>query len=370
ARAQYPVQSQWFPQAYTCFLVSSTKAKVDGSDIIPVNPAWRHGSRDPHRTLTFNEAAMCSMGLFDPSTSRFLVPPITFSDVVAAREDVPILPSQLHPLLDADVVARYDKCTSKERDRKPPQLMEIDVESCLKPHLVEIVLPQPIEAVMRSQKRNITFGPMPHLATVSRRRKKDYMFDLSMLDRAMSPKLGSDQRNIARYHCKGNGMLLIREFLSSKRLTAAKKGRVIVSSCKSPWVTRLLSGAVDSADVAMCELIRTHVESITGLPQDPSKYCDPSSAFATWMSETAWFFRIAEGIGNVDPLIILQSCERLNKVDQNHLMHKTSRRPSTLLEAFCLALPSPHSMLLIGHNMQLETTDPTFANLVNMTSFP
>ncbi|CUG89433.1 Bodo-specific multi-copy gene family, putative [Bodo saltans] len=46
-----------------------------------------------------------------------MVPPITFSDVVAAREDVPILPSQLHPFLDADVVARFGKCTSTERER-------------------------------------------------------------------------------------------------------------------------------------------------------------------------------------------------------------------------------------------------------------
>ncbi|CUG89373.1 Bodo-specific multi-copy gene family, putative [Bodo saltans] len=111
ARAQYPIQPAWFPQAYTCFLVSATKANVKASDIIPVNPVWKNPSItaawDPGRTLMYSEAAMQSMGSYDPQRNRFLVAPITFSDVeVFKRHDAPILPSQLHPLLDASAITR------------------------------------------------------------------------------------------------------------------------------------------------------------------------------------------------------------------------------------------------------------------------
>ncbi|CUE63801.1 Bodo-specific multi-copy gene family, putative [Bodo saltans] len=110
ARAQYPVQPAWFPQAYTCLLASSTKAKVKGSDIIPVNPAWKktNVSSGPAYALTYDEAAMMSMGTYNPQTNRFMVPPITLGDTEAEmRPGAPILPSQLHPFLSPDVIARY-----------------------------------------------------------------------------------------------------------------------------------------------------------------------------------------------------------------------------------------------------------------------
>eukprot|EP00455_Lapot_gusevi_P051012 TRINITY_DN7511_c0_g1_i1.p1 TRINITY_DN7511_c0_g1~~TRINITY_DN7511_c0_g1_i1.p1 ORF type:complete len:319 (-),score=-5.68 TRINITY_DN7511_c0_g1_i1:137-976(-) len=102
ARAQYPVQPAWFPQAYTCFLASSTKAKVNGSGIIPVKPEWRKTAG----ALTYAEATTLSMGSYDPDKGRFMVAPITFVDAVVTKPDAPILPSQLHPFLNADVVAR------------------------------------------------------------------------------------------------------------------------------------------------------------------------------------------------------------------------------------------------------------------------
>ncbi|CUE63850.1 Bodo-specific multi-copy gene family, putative [Bodo saltans] len=130
AKAQYPIPPSWFPQAYTCFLTSSTKAKVKGSDVIPVNPAWW----DPQRALTYDEAATLSMGTYDPHTGRFMVPPITFGDAeVVMKQKVPILPSQLHPFTDANVVARFGKYAVTERGRlhDMPFLCAIHGRYCL-----------------------------------------------------------------------------------------------------------------------------------------------------------------------------------------------------------------------------------------------
>ncbi|CUE63824.1 Bodo-specific multi-copy gene family, putative [Bodo saltans] len=114
AKSQYPVQPTLFAQTYTCLLASSTKARVKGGDVIPVNPAWGYRKR----ALTYDEAATLSMGTYDPHTGRFMVPPITFGDAeVITKHSVPILPSQLHPFLDADVVARFGNYAATEFER-------------------------------------------------------------------------------------------------------------------------------------------------------------------------------------------------------------------------------------------------------------
>ncbi|CUE63621.1 Bodo-specific multi-copy gene family, putative, partial [Bodo saltans] len=113
--SQYPIKTKWFPYAYSCLLASSTKARVRGDARIPLNPAWRKTKRD----LTYYEATTQSIGSHDPATRRFMMPPITFVDAaVNRRRAVKILPSQLHPFLNAEVVKHFGKDNNAERGRQ------------------------------------------------------------------------------------------------------------------------------------------------------------------------------------------------------------------------------------------------------------
>ncbi|CUG92563.1 Bodo-specific multi-copy gene family, putative, partial [Bodo saltans] len=108
AQSLFPIAQRSI--AYTCLLVSSTKARVKGSDVVAVNPAWR----DPaDHARTFDDAMSHSIGTHDPVSDRFHVAPITFVDPMCPR-DAPILPSQLHPFLKEDIVSRFGMHTAAE----------------------------------------------------------------------------------------------------------------------------------------------------------------------------------------------------------------------------------------------------------------
>ncbi|CUE63749.1 Hypothetical protein, putative [Bodo saltans] len=217
---------------------------------------------------------------------------------------------------------------------------------------------------------------------------------LRNVDRALSPKSGSEKRNIVcSASSTGNNTWLLTCFVSIKRAPAMRCGRVIVRCCRksrrierpSPkqqaphhqpsWIDRVLEdekGAttrpdkIHSINEGLCELIRMHVAAVTGMWQDPSKYCDPCTAYATWISETAWFFGIDEGMRNLDPLIILDSCEILCECAHKTYVHTTSGKPYSMLEAFCLSVPSPYSILAVGCDVKIDTTDPVMLAIANV----
>ncbi|CUG92543.1 Bodo-specific multi-copy gene family, putative [Bodo saltans] len=205
---------------------------------------------------------------------------------------------------------------------------------------------------------------------------------------ALAPKPGCELRNVAALSAPQDSRnKIIKKFVSQERLDALKYGRVIVRCCKkaarkkefswckqvlvdraSPW-TETSARSSHSVDAGLCELIRTHVELVTSYPQDPSHYCDPQTAYATWMKETARCFRIAEETVTMQPLIILNSCEVLARENHKHLVHRSSGKPYTLLEAFCLSVPSPYSIFVSGTNIVLnETMDSTFATMAAVTN--
>ncbi|CUG92561.1 Bodo-specific multi-copy gene family, putative [Bodo saltans] len=161
-------------------------------------------------------------------------------------------------------------------------------------------------------------------------------------------------------------------FVMTKRAAALRYGRVILRCCDKARnaFQRLMaaradgqptrggnSAEYDAAAECLCDLIREHVEEVTGAPQDPSKYCDPQTAYATWISETERFFGpIPKGGENVDPLIILDTCELLAEVDHKSLVHKPSGNPYTLLEAFCLGVPPTFGIFVTGCNAEVDAT--------------
>ncbi|CUG92978.1 Bodo-specific multi-copy gene family, putative [Bodo saltans] len=114
AKAHYAIEAPWIPNAYACLLASSTKAKVRQRDHIPLDPAW---GRLP--TRTYDVAAVQSIGLCLDKETRFVLPPITFDDaaVEAAQFAPPILPSQLHPFLRADIVKQFAGYSVADRRR-------------------------------------------------------------------------------------------------------------------------------------------------------------------------------------------------------------------------------------------------------------
>ncbi|CUG92565.1 Bodo-specific multi-copy gene family, putative [Bodo saltans] len=199
---------------------------------------------------------------------------------------------------------------------------------------------------------------------------------LGSLRRALARQPGSEKRTIVTISspCGSGKTQLIKRLVSVNHVDATKRGRVIVRCCsttaadkdseRSSWLTALLTN--HSIDAALCELVRTHVASVTGHPQDPSKYCDPQAAYATWMSETARYFRIQSQEESMDPVIILDTCEFLADRDHTFLVHKFNGKPYSLLEAFCLAIPSPYRILVVGTTVRIDTTDPIMLAITNV----
>ncbi|CUG92547.1 Bodo-specific multi-copy gene family, putative [Bodo saltans] len=206
------------------------------------------------------------------------------------------------------------------------------------------------------------------------------------LDRALALQTGSNKRNIGVYSApQGSGKTqLVKSFVEQKRAEAMKCGRVIVRCCKNDagalWMTRVLEedsttssnspnkATTNSVQNGLCELIRSHVEFVTGCPQRPSHYANPQTAYATWISETARCFKITTDSNvNVDPLIVLDTCEFLAQHSHKTLVHKPSQTPYTLLEALCLSVPSPHSIFAVGCGAcSIDTTDPVMLAIANV----
>ncbi|CUG81926.1 Bodo-specific multi-copy gene family, putative [Bodo saltans] len=202
---------------------------------------------------------------------------------------------------------------------------------------------------------------------------------LNALDQALTPPLGSgNKRNIV---CAPRLSIQTKvEFLQSRHSRAVQCGRIIVRSCDEstaqPWLAQLLEGhatesrrAISSVDAALCALIREHVESVTGCPQDPPNYCDPLTAYESWLSETAWYFGIKEETDSMKPLIMLDSCEVLARAQRKSFeLYESSTNPFTLLEAFCLAIPAPHSIVVAGHTAQFGITNHLTLSIANVTN--
>lgn len=206
------------------------------------------------------------------------------------------------------------------------------------------------------------------------------------LNHALSPFTGSEKRNVV-VSASAGGQLFLKQFLSQHRADAMKCGRVIVRCCNvaasEGWMNLVKkdgasvqlkshtnpSSHMNSMDKGLCELIRSHVESVTGMPQQPFNYCDTHTAYKSWMKETAWFFRISDDATNVAPLIILDNCEVLSQTHHKSFVHGPTRTPYTLLEAFCLAIPSPYSILAMGCKAKFDVANNTFSlSIANVTN--
>ncbi|CUG92566.1 Bodo-specific multi-copy gene family, putative [Bodo saltans] len=248
---------------------------------------------------------------------------------------------------------------------KPPPPRVVDVASYLLEHL----------------------SSTAHCAEIPRREQEKL---LALFELGLSHRIGSEKRGAALCHSRrGSGKtLLVKDFVNHKRSEAMTCGRVIVRCCdvttrgnpQPLWLTKVLQdckqnqqsgGSSNSTDAGLCELIRAHVESITGYPQNPSQYITPNDAYATWKRETAWWFGIPPAKENVDPLIILDTCELLAEREHKFLEHAASgiaaKTSYTLLEAFCLAIPSPHGIGFVGCNATFDDRfSLTLANVTNI----
>ncbi|CUG86805.1 Bodo-specific multi-copy gene family, putative [Bodo saltans] len=196
---------------------------------------------------------------------------------------------------------------------------------------------------------------------------------LDIADRWLRLTLGSEKRQVALcYSPQGSGKSqFVKSFVHEKRAEAMKCGRVIVRCCdvatqKKPqpsWLSHVLrdcnehqrpANAHNSTDDGLCELVREHVEAVTGFTQDAFEYRDSRAAYAMWIKETARCFGFKEEIEDIEPLIMLDTCELL--AEHKHHSHKhKSGVPNMLLEAFCLAMPSPKGRgLFSGCNAKFD----------------
>jgi ABC-type dipeptide/oligopeptide/nickel transport system ATPase subunit len=183
---------------------------------------------------------------------------------------------------------------------------------------------------------------------------------VQLVHSALLIRPGNGKRLVAAcYASRGSGKTqLVRCFLASKRSEAVMCGRVIVRCCEKAhhsnekWMQQVQEGNVYDG---FCELIRTHVLSVTGIAQDPSHYRNPIEVYQTWISETSKHYGIGADRTDVNPLIALDTCEIIASVVDKTRRHATSGKPHTLLESLCLAVPPPHGIFVIGCNATIST---------------
>ncbi|CUG92550.1 Bodo-specific multi-copy gene family, putative [Bodo saltans] len=215
---------------------------------------------------------------------------------------------------------------------------------------------------------------------------------MATLEAALSMRLGSGECHVA---CVRKSELL-GQFLRMNQYCATQHGRVLaqrfdrgatwwlrlmddIKSPHTPWETsatpcvplRAERSAASATKQALCEMILIHVETVAGCPQDSSKYCDPHTAYSTWMSETAWRFGIKEETDDMRPLIVLDKCDELSTHEHKFLVHmacKGARKPYALLGAFALSIPSPYGIVLGLSNDLLEPHPNTLRNRVISSS--
>ncbi|CUG81922.1 Bodo-specific multi-copy gene family, putative [Bodo saltans] len=212
---------------------------------------------------------------------------------------------------------------------------------------------------------------------------------MATLEAALSMTLGSGERHVACVHSPSSHRNSVMwQFLRMYRCCATQHGRVLVQRFDrgARWWRRLMEdskssnspchalraerSAASATDQGLCEMILVHVETVTGCPQDSSKYCDPHTAYATWMSETAWRFGIKEETDDMKPLIVLDKCDDLATHEHKFLVHtdcKGARKPYSLLEAFTLSIPSPYGIVLGLSNVLLEP-HPNYLTMANVTN--
>jgi hypothetical protein len=138
---------------------------------------------------------------------------------------------------------------------------------------------------------------------------------------------------------RGSGKTqMIKSFVWNNRADAMRCGRVIVRCCKKSsagWMDQVLKGNVDQG---LCDLVRMHVQSVTGRVQQAAAYSTPRDAYASWISTTEKYFNCSKSMYHIAPLIVLDSCEVLTRPNNQTIFSKYYGR-MTLLQAFCFAVP-------------------------------
>ena len=183
---------------------------------------------------------------------------------------------------------------------------------------------------------------------------------LDTLEKCVAHITDSQKRNVVYcYSCRGTGKTqFLKRFVVKKKPKAAEHGRVIACCCEkmknADWIERCLAGDVTAG---LCELVRYHVEYVTGQVQDKELYKTPADAYKRWRDETAKRFGIdAKADDEMRPLILLDTCEMLAERRHPRLTHTSTREKYTLLEALCLEVPAPESIFVIGCNAGINAT--------------
>ncbi|CUF87398.1 Bodo-specific multi-copy gene family, putative [Bodo saltans] len=163
------------------------------------------------------------------------------------------------------------------------------------------------------------------------------------------PYWGSNKRcRISCFSPRGSGKTqFLKHYFFKFHEEAIKHGRVIVRCCDKAesggerWIKLVMEGKdkrtpLDHARAGLCELIQSHVESVTGRDQQKSDYDSSNKAYASWIRVTKSHFNIPDGVA-MDPLIVLDTCEVLGETDCKHEVHTRVRpdtpdTPFTLLE--------------------------------------
>jgi len=175
-----------------------------------------------------------------------------------------------------------------------------------------------------------------------------------LVAKAVKPIHGSTKRNvIVGFSMRGSGKTqllkrFVRIFIGNEM---AHPGVVLVRcldrAAKAPWMLELLSPTrrVDVCQKALCLLIQDHLEDLGLVRQGQVVFSDVGSAYSEWMRLTKSRYVV----------IALDTCEVL--ADQAGFSTHSDGTRYTLLEEFCLSIPSPHAIVCVGCNASIKQTD-------------
>ena len=132
-------------------------------------------------------------------------------------------------------------------------------------------------------------------------------------------------------------------------------GRVIVRCCDkasgSVWMTE--AGLLNEKS-ALCLLIWEHLREV--IHYTGPHFTRVEAAYKTWMEETGRFYKIPQDSKEMDPIILLDTCEVLSAKNHPTREHSETRTPYTMLEAFALQIPAPYGCIVVGCNAGIRTS--------------
>ena len=162
----------------------------------------------------------------------------------------------------------------------------------------------------------------------------------------------------------GSGSATLLAYVALKRFSdRIENGRLIIVR-RLRW-SGMKSDAAEAARIApaedeLCRLVHDHLVKLTMFRGSP--FQNATEAYETWIDITNKHFKIDPNTSDMGPLIIFDASDYIEKSAPQQDTDTPQQPRLTRLEAFCLAVPPPNGIIVIGPFAEISSTPEVVAS--------